>query len=297
MAVSRDLASPQIPAIPPSWMSSDSSQEFLQLLHEAAAASGAVSQPILICDYDGTLAPFCQDKMQAYPYQGVVERLNAIVAQGTKLAFVSGRPVDELVQLLPLAAEAEIWGMHGREHRLPGSRSTLLEPTVTQRTALDTAEAMLRSRGAGDLLERKVGSIALHWRTIEATGNQARLEEVQQLAKETFAPLAGEDALALLPFDGGLELRIADHTKGHATQALLSSVNAWTAAFLGDDTTDEDAFQAIRARGGLALLVREPSRNSHAQFSLKPPDELLSFLDQWLAATTLGGATSTRFVH
>ncbi len=245
---------------------------------------------MLICDYDGTLAPFHEDKMQAVPYSGVTEKLQQIAAGRTKLAFISGRPVQELIALLPLAAKAEVWGMHGREHRTPDVSAdtkgeyTLLKPTAAQRVALNDAQAALEAQGLGGMLERKAGSVAVHWRTLTGKNQADRLKEVEAVAKKSFAPHAGKHSLAILHFDGGLELRAEDQTKAHAAEALLRAADARSAAFLGDDTTDEDAFQVLRRQSGLALLVREPPRPSHAAFTIQPPGELLSFLEDWLKA-------------
>jgi trehalose 6-phosphate phosphatase len=283
MGESVRLPTPYTPAVPPPWKSTSTPQaEFLQELAHAPT-------PLLICDYDGTLAPFKTDKMQAYPYAGVPERLEGIANGRTRIAFVSGRPVAELIQLLPLAAKCEIWGMHGREHRSAAGAVRRLEPSIAQRTALDAAEHRIEEAGFASLIERKTASVALHWRSLEVTdADTDRLARVQALAQRTFSPYAGRHSLSLLPFDGGLELRAHDHTKGHATEALLAEFAAnhtGAAAFLGDDTTDEDAFRAMREHGGLGLLVRHPPRASYAHFSLNPPEELLAFLDSWLQSS------------
>ena len=262
--------------MPPSWTTSQGASGAFY-----ATIQGA-RRPTLICDYDGTLAPFHVDKMQARTYPGVAERLGHIAAGRTRLAFVSGRPVEELLTLLPLAVDAEVWGMHGREHRTPDGHYTLLQPSPAQHAALQQAERLLEAEGLGRLIERKVASLALHWRTLADSGQEEFREHVHRRALEVFSPLAGQHALGLLQFDGGLELRAADHTKAHATRALLEGSEPRAAAYLGDDTTDEDAFQAIHALGGLSILVREPPRASFARFCLEPPAELLAFLDDWL---------------
>ncbi|MGH9571319.1 MAG: hypothetical protein ACRD4F_16865, partial [Candidatus Angelobacter sp.] len=55
------------------------------------------------------------------------------------------------------------------------------------------------------------------------------------------------------------------------------------AAYLGDDLTDEDAFQAINGRG-LSVLVRPAWRSTTAQAWLRPPGELIQFLNDWIHA-------------
>ncbi len=261
-------------------------------------AVGSARRPLLICDYDGTLAPFHIDKMQAHPYGGIVERLARLRAGGTELAFVSGRPVRELLQLLPPAGGAEIWGMHGREHQNAQGNHTLFEPGPEQRAALDDAEAALADRGWDrSLVERKVGSVAMHWRTLPSGAEKIDRQKTQQQARaeaeQVFGIHTGRHSMAVLPFDGGLELRTEDRTKAHAVEALLDAADHDAAAFLGDDLTDEDGFRAIRARSGLALLVRAEPRPSEARHFLRPPGELLWFLDAWIGAragSETGGA-------
>ncbi len=261
---------------PARWSDNRAAQQHLGAVLRAAA------EPLLICDYDGTLAPFHPDKMQAYAYPGVAERLSRIAAGRTRLTFISGRPIAELLTLLPLAEQAEIWGMHGREHRTPQGQITQYPPTAQQRAAFDRAQQELEQQGFAGALERKVGSLALHWR--DASSLPGSRDQAEQAARAAFSPFAGAHALALLPFDGGLELRTDDRTKQHAADALLDTAEPRATAFLGDDVTDEDAFRAVAGRGGTALLVRPELRPSAAQFGLHPPDELLAFFDFWLDA-------------
>ena len=252
---------------------------------------GQAGRPLLLCDYDGTLAPFQRDKMQALPYPGTAERLQAILGGGTEVAFVSGRPSGELVQLFPLAGGLEIWGMHGREHRAADGTRTVAELTANQLAVLDRVQAGLKQSGWADLLERKAGSLALHWRTLERGSGAARTpEDARAAAEKAFGAYAGQDAFAVLPFDGGLELRTEDRTKAHAVEALLAKADPAASAFLGDDLTDEDGFRVMRERGGLGLLVRSEARPSAAAYTVRPPEELFAFLDQWIVARAHAGS-------
>jgi trehalose-phosphatase len=99
--------------------------------------------------------------------------------------------------------------------------------------------------------------------------------------------LLGDYGLALQDFDGGIELRAPGHDKGEAVKTLLAEMgpNAMC-AYLGDDRTDEDAFQAIRGKG-LGVLVRENFVPTQADLWIKPPEELLEFLARWKSASGL----------
>jgi trehalose-6-phosphatase len=57
--------------------------------------------------------------------------------------------------------------------------------------------------------------------------------------------------------------------------------SAVSIAYLGDDQADEEAFRALQNRG-LRILVRPEWRETAADVWLRPPEELVDFLFQWL---------------
>ncbi len=56
--------------------------------------------------------------------------------------------------------------------------------------------------------------------------------------------------------------------------------------YLGDDLTDESAFQAVNEAKAphLSVLMRRAPRKTEADVWLKPPKELREFLRLWLDA-------------
>ena len=89
----------------------------------------------------------------------------------------------------------------------------------------------------------------------------------------------------LAEFDGGLELRVSGIDKGSAVRMILADLDVdCPLAYLGDDQTDEDAFEEIGERG-LKVLVGSTLRDTAADVWLKPPDELYGFLDRWIGDT------------
>jgi trehalose-phosphatase len=94
--------------------------------------------------------------------------------------------------------------------------------------------------------------------------------------------------LALLEFEAGLEIR-AGRDKGGAVEAIIAEAAPGApVTYLGDDLTDEAAFRAVNAGRGphLSVLVRHQWRETAADVWLMPPEEMRSFLSQWLAALT-----------
>jgi len=236
-------------------------------------------QRVLMLDYDGTLAPFNARPEHAVPYTDVVPVLEAIAqAGGTRVVIVSGRPADEVPPLLSLTVRPEIWGSHGWERLMPDGTRIVEEPGAGARAALAagvTAAADLLQDGAR--LERKLASVALHWRGLPPRV----MEELHERADAAWRPIAAGGAVELLRFDGGLELRSIGRNKQSAVKAVLSETPPDSAvAYLGDDITDEDAFRAVKLRG-LGVLVRPELRETEADVWLKPPDELIAFLRRW----------------
>lgn len=236
---------------------------------------------LLMLDYDGTVAPFTANRLEALPYEGVRERLKALLQlPGVRLVLVTGRPARELKELIALDNPVEIWGSHGREHLLEEGSYTLEEITPRQMQVLDEIAKQISGAGFGDeTLERKPASLAVHWRALDATGQQ----ELRSLTITSFERSGPEADLRLLKFESGLEIRCDNVHKGDAIRGTLATVERQTpAAYLGDDLTDEDGFRAMRGRG-LTILVAQQARESAAEYWLRPPEQLLSFLDAWIA--------------
>ena len=250
----------------------------------------------LLLDYDGTLAPFHADKMQAKPYPGVADLLQALHdSPSVRLVFVTGRRAAELPRLLPLAGHVEIWGSHGREHITADGEYTQSPVTAEQHALLELIAAAITgalgsvrlhpestaAESPSEPLERKPGSLAVHWRGLDAA-SQTALHTAAVAAFEQH----GGPVLQQLPFASGLEFRATGSTKAVAIRrALEQAAPGDVVAYLGDDLTDEDAFAAL-GQAGLSFLVGAHARPTLARFWLCPPADLLRFFTDCLQATS-----------
>lgn len=233
----------------------------------------------LLLDYDGTLAPFNCDPRQAYPYPEIRETLHRIQREtDTRLVIVTGRHASDIPRLLKLTG-IEVWGCHGVERlRADGSSEIArIEPRLL--AAIETASQLIACEGFFNLAERKTASIAIHWR-----GKEHISENILRRMRHIWSMVPDRADLRLTPFDGGIEIRVANRDKGDAVRAILRDMGPDVAmAYLGDDITDEDAFGALTRRG-LNVLVRERSRPTLADAWIKPPENLLKFLRGWISA-------------
>jgi trehalose 6-phosphate phosphatase len=248
---------------------------------------------LLLLDYDGTLAPFRQERDQAFPYPGIASLLQEIIrGSHTRVVIISGRDTSETIPLLGIQPLPEVWGLHGLQRRKPDGCVETVQLDDSCLDALSDADRWLGYQQLRHKAEFKTGSIAVHWRGLSDGG----MEDLRGRVLLGWKPISDHAGLELLEFDGGVEIRAPEADKGDVVRLLLSEMEPDTpAAYLGDDATDEHAFQAIRGRG-LSVLVRPRWRQTAAQFWLKPPEELLDFLTQWLEACkrhdAVGGETA-----
>ncbi len=229
-------------------------------------------------DYDGTLTPIvARPDLAVMP--DVMRETVQNLATHCPVAIVSGRDrvdVQHLVRLETLYYA----GSHGFD--IVGPQGVPIQPRVGESLVpiLDGAEAALQSRLGrieGVLIERKAFSIAVHVRHVLA-------HQASEVESQIDALLSCEPKLRKGHGKKVFELQPAiDWDKGRAVLWLLRTFElehpAVTPLYIGDDITDEDAFEALADRG-FGILVAEPPRPTAAQFTLRHSHEVQHFLQQ-----------------
>lgn len=238
-------------------------------------------QSALLADYDGTLAAFQSERDRAFPYSGVSILLTEILNAGhTRVVIITGRPAQEVVPLLGIEPHPEILGADGMQRLRCDDRCELphLDEGATQ--ALAQADTLLDEVGLHSRAEHKPGGLAVHWRGLPPDEQ----DDIREIVSRRWLPVADNGHVELQEFEGGLEMSIPGGNKGDAVRSILKELSRETSvAYLGDDETDEVAFNAMADRG-VRVLVRPEWRETEADIWLKPPAELLVFLCEWLAA-------------
>jgi trehalose 6-phosphate phosphatase len=245
---------------------------------EAVASAENVA---LLLDYDGTLAPFHIDRLQAFPSAGVVDALQTLAgSSSTIIALVSGRPVDELLGLMPDPG-VTIIGTHGYEVRSPGEPVETISISDGQADQLDRALVDAHRLVGRSRSERKVATVAAHFRGMD----RLDAREVQQDLLQRWLSFADTAIVEIRQFNGGLEMRALGRHKGVAVAEFLETCPDETLpVYLGDDDTDEDAFKAVRERGGHGIRVGGLTRSTAANGSVESCNDVLRFLQTWIGA-------------
>jgi len=221
----------------------------------------SASSRVLLLDYDGTLAPFVVDRTLALPYPDVPPLIARIMATGTRVVLISGRPVRELLLLSGISPQPEIWGSHGLE-RLRADGRYEVSSVPAHHDYLLAAQTLLRDAGLENQTEVKPGGVAVHWRGLDPVKAEKLAREVPRLWK----PLLDRAPVRLLEFDGGLELRVAGPGKGDAVRVILNEAGPGAAVAYGsaDARTRSGFGWQVTTSGPTATSVGKPSSSRSA---------------------------------
>ncbi len=232
---------------------------------------------LLALDYDGTLAPFCVQRMQAYPYPGVPRILEGISRRrDTVLAIVSGRPLAEVL-ILAGPFDGIVIGSHGMEKRLATGDIVIKTAEQGQIQGLACAQSAAEEIGLRELIELKPASVALHTRGLDPK----EAERFEDRAARLWRAFSDRHGLEVRRFNGGVEVRATGWNKGDALEELCRGMPAGSAyVYLGDDDTDEDAFRTIRTRG-YGIRVGDAGRPTAARGFLPDIPAVRDFLEAW----------------
>ena len=234
----------------------------------------------LFLDYDGTLAEFAPTPDHVMPDRELIE-LVARLAQleAVRVAVISGRKLSQIQALLPVP-QILLAGTYGVEMQLPNGERLERIALAEVRPTLDQIKprwAQLIAGRPGYFLEDKGWSLALHARFAE----EAEAKDVLSLACVQALELFTPDRFRLLSGQRFLEIAPLSINKGATVDYILDRF-AWSDAlpvYVGDDDKDEEAFAAIKARHGLALVVAAQPRSTQADSRLDSP----ASVRQWLS--------------
>lgn len=234
----------------------------------------AFATAALFLDLDGTLLDIAERPDAVVIEAGLRDALHRLhEALGGALALLSGRPLQQIDALLALP-QAAAAGLHGAQLRRPDGRVSALQPDSAR---LERLREHARTRVAtlpGVLLEDKGTAFALHYR------GRPDAEAAVRQAADDLLHVAGA-GFALQPGNRVVEIKPAGVDKGVALAALmlLPPFAGRVPWMLGDDLTDEHAFEQANRLGGISVIVgsRRPTR---ARRALADP----AAVRRWLAA-------------
>jgi trehalose 6-phosphate phosphatase len=251
-------------------------RSLLARVNEDVLRSVAATRSLVVFDYDGTLAPIVSSRDDAW-MRTETEALLRLVCRRYPCAIISGRARADVVARLGGAEPKYVVGNHGIEPS-PGFAA------FTGIVAEALSVLARRLGGEPDLdLENKTYSLAVHYRRSRSPERAIRriLTAVEDLPTQ-MRVVHGKRVVNLAPKDAP--------TKGDALEHLFEAERAHLSLFVGDDVTDEDAFQLRPSSRHLAVRVGH-LRASAAGYFLRDQTEMDRLLTVLAALRPAGEAT------
>lgn len=231
----------------------------------------AVDQAAIFLDLDGTLAAIeatpeavASDARRTRLLVRLAARLNG------RLAILSGRSIKDIDRILERSVMA-VAGVHGLERRNADGNVVRVEPHPALGRVEETLASFARGQ-RGLLVESKAQAIALHYR-----GHPPAEDACLDIAHR----LAAVHELGVQEGHMVVELRTPGPDKGDSVRAFMDEAPfaGATPIAIGDDLTDEHAFEAARDLAGAGILVGHP-RPTSANHRLDDPEAVLAWLEE-----------------
>lgn len=245
----------------------------------------SAGHPVLVAsDFDGVLAPLLDDPSASAPTAAAAAalgRLAALPDADVRLALVSGRDLDTLAHLTGAPAGTSLVGSHGAEqgHVVEGdgsgATSTSVERhpfalTPDERATLDGVRAGLEAVAAeaeGAWVEDKPSAAVLHTRRAETAAAERAGDAARAVGASFDAhTMTGKDVV---------EIAVLDTSKGLALTRLRDELGAAAVLYLGDDVTDERAFEVLAPTD---VTVKVGPGETVARFRVASVDEAAEVL-------------------
>jgi trehalose-phosphatase len=236
-----------------------------------------------LTDFDGTLADLAPTPAEAVMSGDVHAGLVALGAcPGVTIGVVSGRRLVDVEARVHGDAEF-VAGLHGLEITGPGVafHHYALDAVAPVIAGIAQSTAQELAWCPGVLLENKTYALTCHVRLAPPELAGRALEEFEALAEPELEArvlklLTGAKALELLP--------AVDWHKGRAAEWIRARVRAQadrpvSVVYLGDDRTDEDAFDAL-GDDDVVIGVGERPHTHLIDWRLAGPDSVGRFFAQ-----------------
>lgn len=229
-------------------------------------------------DFDGTLSPIVDNPEDAAIDAPMREAVRAL-AERYPVAILSGRDREDVERRVGL--DRLIYaGSHGFDVLGPDGLRYEHDEAAEYLPELDAIEDELRTAVAeigGALVDRKRYAVAVHDRQV----SDQLLPQIEQAvleASERHPRLHASTGRRVyefrpdVPWDKGRALLWLIDALGYARGEVA-------AMYVGDDTTDEDAFRVLREMGtGVGVIVKSEDRETRAEYQLDGTGEVLDLL-------------------
>ena len=248
----------------------------------------------VVTDFDGTAADIVDDPDSAEMRERTREALETLASHPrARVGVVSGRALDDVKERADID-DAYCAGNHGLEFHdgdsayvhPEGERAQDVLPAVCE----DVEQRLQDVDGV--LVEDKGATATVHYRNVD--GGRG---EVMPAVRAALDACPDDAELRVTEGKDVIELRPeVDWGKGAALELLRDRFTPddeqWVTMYVGDDTTDEAAFETLKGEG-VGVAVGKDTDATAAPYVVNDPSEVAD-LFEWLAGTGLAALDAAR---
>ena len=231
-------------------------------------------QRLILLDYDGTLSALKLRPEEAKPTPELIYILQQLANDpANHIVINSGRDhftLEKWLGSLPVSMAAE----HGAFYKENGVWHKSIE-RIEWGTGLLSILQMFVDRTPRSRLEVKETALAWHYRESDAWLGTLR---AQQLVNALIS-ICTRQKLQIMQGNKVIEIKSPDCNKGSEVNRLLANKRYNFVLAMGDDTTDEDMFQALPPN---AITIKIGNVSETANYNLPSQSDVLPFLQSLL---------------
>jgi trehalose 6-phosphate phosphatase len=250
-------------------------EDFLR--DHASSGLSPVAGVALFIDFDGTLVTIQRDPSQCYLPARLKAQLSTLAGlPNVRVTVLSGRTLADIRKRVGVQGIC-YGGVHGIDISGFGIRYTHVDAKAVRPLIVRAKRRMEGELRAfeGAWMEDKKYTLSLHFRS-------ARREDISAIKGvfyRTVAGLPGKPSLTVMKGKKVLELApVKSWNKGKAALMILGLLGKdWLPVAIGDDVTDETAFEVLRDRGVTIRVGRSPGTS--AQYYVRRQGEVGRLID------------------
>lgn len=252
--------------------------------HEIVEAIENADQVLLFLDYDGTLVSFKDKPNDVTTTKSVKNVLRKLIKNPKFSIFmITGRELNDIKNLLD-AEGASFAALHGLQMEISDGKKFVWPNAEKSRLFLEEIKEDVFSEFKGEkgiYIEDKELTLAFHYRLLP----KEKIKDAAKRFREIVKKRDDKNMLEVIKGAELLEVRPKGWNKGKATEFLLKKFaknKNSIPIYIGDDTTDEDAFDFLKNHGMTIFVSNDSGKSTSAQYWVKNPDEVLIFLKSLL---------------
>jgi len=234
---------------------------------------------MLFLDYDGTLVSFKNNPDDVKTPKKIIEIIKNIQKKKNfDIIIITGRTLKDIGEKIPIhhMNYAALHGLHIRKREESRKIITNLSHLSSQ---LDSIKNELKSSFSdikGVVFEDKNLTFAFHYRNVD--------DELKPLVKNRFSKFykdrINKDSFHIINGDNVFEIKPKGWDKGKAVDYFYDKNNGCILPiYIGDDTTDEDAFLTLKDKGITVYVKNHSNLQTNASYWLSDPNEVYEFLE------------------